>query len=466
MLAQIINPLIGMALVITVARVKGAADFGSYTFALSMVMIFETVARLGIREYIIREINKTPERWQALLNCGVALGASAALVSQLAMLFFFRIVGYDGAIVHNMYIISFALASSVLYYVLESILFAFDRITVVGALSIGETIIRVGLSLLLLALGMGVNGMLIAYNISHLLVMLLAFVAIIKTLGKPARVWQPAIFRAMLKATPTFFTLAILASVYWRLDIMILSRLLGAEAVGEYSAAYRLMYLLVMVGDNVLSAAYPTMTRIFHHGRNNFSLMIEQAGKYLLMLYLPIALGVTLLSPKIVMLVFGEKFTAAVPALRVVIWIALPYMLNKLFTNGLVAANQQRLDLRVNLLRLLVSLSLHYLLITRFGMIGAAWALLAGCTSAVPLQLYYLRDFLRYKTVLANVCKPILAAALMTLGLMFTAIWPVVLQIVAGAAIYFAALFTLRPFDHEDRRLWQALGPQPTGETA
>lgn len=466
MLAQIINPLISLGLVVALARLKGAAGLGGYTFAISMMGIFEVIARLGIREYVIREINKSPEQWRPLFTSGIVLGLGSALLAQIAMLLIFKIAGYESDILHSLRIISFALLPSVIYYVFESILFAFDRMTLVGAISIGETLVRVGASVGLLTLGMGADGLLLAYVASEIFIMLLALGAIIKYIGKPARVWKASVFEAMLKATPTFFALAILASFYWRLDILILSRVLGTEAVGQYSAAYRVMYMLVLVGNNVLTAVYPTMTRIFHQGGKNFELLLDKASKYLLMIYLPAAIGVSFLSPKIVHLIFGGKFDTAIPALRILIWVALPYTLNKLFSSGLIAANQQRLDLRVNVYRLALSVSLHLLLITWFGIIGACVATLVSCVASVLMQLYFLRGMVRYKIVFAHLFKPGLSSALMVLGLTLTTAWPLALQIFAGAAIYLAALFIFRPFDGEDRRLLQSLSPRISGEIA
>jgi len=79
LLVQILNPLLGMAFVVTLARIDGAAGLGVYTFAISIVTIFENIAGLGLREYIICEIGKNPAQWRALLNSTMAVGGAAAL---------------------------------------------------------------------------------------------------------------------------------------------------------------------------------------------------------------------------------------------------------------------------------------------------------------------------------------------------------------------------------------------------
>jgi len=466
LLVQVLNPLLGMVFVIALARLDGALGLGAYTFALSLVLIFENIAGLGVREYLIREIGRNPGEWRALLNSALALGVVAALLAQLAMLLFAHAVGYDQETVAGLFIVSFALLPGLLHYLSVSFLYAFDEMTWASASFVIETVVRTAAGLLIVYLDLGMNWLLASFVMSRLVAALVAGWAQIRRLGWPGRQWDRRVFRDLLAATPTFGAMAILAAVYWRLNIVLLSRLSGAEAVGHYSAGYRLMDLIAFAGGSILTATYPAMTRLFHHFREDFRLLLDKGVQYALAGYLPIAVMVHELSPQIIALFFGPDFAPAVDGLRLLTWATLPLTLAKLFANGLVIAGRQNLDLRVNLYRLAANAVLSYVLIMKFGMLGACWALLLSLAASVVLQIYYLRAVAPLRWSLAPVIKPALAALALLAALELTSGWPLLLQALLAAASYAVTYLLLRPFDSGDRRALHCLGKQPVGELA
>jgi len=466
MLAQILNPLIGMALVVVMARAMGAEGLGAYTFAISLLTIFEIIGRLGIREYVVREIGRDKPKWPYLFSSGLVLGSVASLVAQIAMLVAAKIIGYEPQVLHGLFIISFALLPTVLYYVFESILYAFDRMAWAGTISVAETIVRVGLSLGALVLDAGLDALLLVFVLSRVVAMILSAWAQKRCAGFPLRQWRSEIFRDMLRVTPTFAMLAILAAVYWRVDVLMLSRLSGNEAVGQYSAGFRLMYLLAFAGSSVLAAVYPTMTRLYHHERESYVLLVEKMAEYLILIYLPVAVAGYHLSPRIMPLLFGAEFDEAIIALRILIWVSLPLALATLFANALVAANRQNLDLRVNVFRLIWIAMLSYFLIRSLGVAGAGIATLGSCIAAVLLQGYYLRDLLHLRRLFDLMMKPSFAAAIMAFILALMNTWPLALQIAIAAAVYLSTLVALRPFNQADRQLLHCLGIRTAGGAA
>lgn len=464
LLVQILNPLIGMAFVVTLARVAGAAGLGAYTFAISLVAIFENVAGLGIREYIIREIGKNPGKWRALLNCTMALGAAASVLAQAGMLIFAEAVGYDAETAQGLFIISFSLLPAVMLYISVSFLYAFDRMTIASATFIVETLVRTVLGLAVIFLDLGMSWLLASFALSRVVAAAMAWWAQTKHLGWPGRAWDREVWRNLLKAAPTFAAMAILATIYWRLNVIMLSKMSGAEVVGHYSAGYRLVDLIAFVGGSLMTATYPALTRMFHHFRQDFQLLMDKGIQYTVVGYLPVAVAVHELSPKIIALFFGGKFDAAVAGLRILTWVTLPLTLAKLFANGLVIAGRQSLDLRVNTYRLIWNAILSYFLINAMGMIGACWAMLISLVASVILQIYYLREVVRPSLSFAHVLKPGIAVLAMALGLKLTGAWPLLPQALLAAAVYGTVFLALKPFDVEDRRMLQCLGKQPAGE--
>jgi len=461
LLVQIINPLLGMLFVIALARIDGAAGLGEYTFALSMVAIFEGIAGMGLRGYIIREIGKCQAKWHAIFNSAAAVGLVSALVAQILMLISAKLLGYDPGIFRGLFIVSFSLLPTVVIYVLMSVLHAFDRMAVAGAIQIVETAVRVVLGLGTIFFGLGMNSLLAGFVISRALAALLTWLAQIKYVGKPQRIWDRQVFRALLKVAPTFAGMAILAAVYWRVNILMLSRMTDTEAVGHFSAGYRLMDLIAFIGGGVLTAVYPTLSRMFHHARENFSLLIEKGAQYTIMFYLPAAILVQALSAKFLLFFYGPDFAPAVTGLKILIWVALPYTLARLFANALVISGHPNLDLRVNVYRLVWNLVLNYFLIDAMGMIGACIATLICVSASVLLQIYYLRKIVRPVLRLSQFLKPGLAAMVMLFVLKLTGEWHLIPQLLMAVAIYLATLLILKPFDHQDRRMLECLGQQP-----
>jgi O-antigen/teichoic acid export membrane protein len=466
LLVQIINPLLGMVFVIALARINGAAGLGEYTFALSMVAIFEGIAGLGLRGYIIREIGKCQTNWHAIFTSNMALGVASALAAQIAMISSAKLMGYDTEILQGLFIISFSLLPTVVMYVLISILYAFDRMTVAGIVQILETVVRVILGLGTIFLGLGMKWLLVGFVISRTLAAMMTWWAQIKHVGKPKRVWDREAFQALLKTAPTFAGMAILAAVYWRINILMLSRLAGTEAVGQFSAGYRLMDLITFVGGGVLTSIYPTLSRMFHHARENFRLLIDKGVQYAIMTYLPVAILVHALSAKIIIFFYGPEFLPTASGLRILIWVTLPFTLAKLFANGLVISGHPNLDLRVNIYRLVWNVILNYLLISWMGINGACLATLISIIASVILQIYYLRAIVRPALQLSQILKPVAATFAMLLIVKITNEWHLIPQVFIAVIVYLGTLFILKPFDHQDRRVWECLGRQPAGEMA
>lgn len=458
LLVQIINPLLGMIFVIALARLTGAAGLGEYTFALSMVAIFEGIAGLGLRNYMIREIGKNQARWHAIFTSNMALGAVSALAAQILMMLSALALGYDQEILKGLFIISFSLLPTVILYVLTSVLYAFDRMSASGLVQVLETVVRVVLGLAVIFFGLGMPWLLVSFVLSRAIAAAMTWWMQLKQVGRPERVWDREISRGLLKIAPTFAGMAILAAVYWRVNILMLSRLVSAEAVGHFSAGYRLMDLVTFVGGGVLTAIYPSLTRMFHHARENFQLLLDKCVQYTVMGYLPVVVLVHALSEKILTLFYGQEFAAAATGLQILIWITLPYTLAKLFANTLVIAGRAHLDLRVNVYRLVWNLALNYFLIGKMGMLGACLATLISIVASVFLQMYYLRGVARPAMRVSQLLKPVAATLAMVGVLNLTSAWHLLPQLLVAVAVYLGALLLMKPFDTEDRRMLECLG--------
>lgn len=100
------------------------------------------------------------------------------------------------------------------------------------------------------------------------------------------------------------------------LDYLVVARVLGADALGVYSMAFRLAYMpYLLVGMVVAGAAFAFLCRL---DGPDVGLAVSQVTVALALTAVPLYLGMILLAPQLGLL--GETWSPGVPALR---WLAL-----------------------------------------------------------------------------------------------------------------------------------------------
>ena len=165
-------------------------------------------------------------------------------------------------------------------------------------------------------------------------------------------------------------------------DRYIIEVLIGTEATGLYAASYdlvmRTLHVLMMV---VAMACSPIVLRVYEaEGRAAAAPFIRRQGELLLGLALPAAIAFIMLAPAITFALLGKEFQQAARAL--IPWIAAATVLSgfQAFYLSLAFSLPKRPLSQTSVLfaGALVNVALNFLLIPRFGLIGAALATAAA----------------------------------------------------------------------------------------
>jgi O-antigen/teichoic acid export membrane protein len=174
---------------------------------------------------------------------------------------------------------------------------------------------------------------------------------------------------------------------------------------------------------------------------------------------LPAAVAATVAGGRILEFLYGGEFTAAVTTLAVLVWAVIPYTWVRYHAYVLVAIDQQRVDLLLNVVMSALNVVLNVILIGRYGHLGAAIATLISIVCYSGCQFLYLRT--RHPSLVApapGAGAAIAAGSVMALVLFATRDLPVLLALAAGVAAYLGVLVRSGFFADLDLRLLP-LGP-------
>ena len=167
-----------------------------------------------------------------------------------------------------------------------------------------------------LAAGAGLGGALISLLVVNGLAAAAMALVIRPYLLTGEQVGQSAA-RLFLTAFP-YGVLAILAILYFRVDIIMLASLSGAEAAGRYNAALRLFEAGLVLPAALSGALFPVMSRQLIDG-DLVGLLVSyrQAVRLLLLVAVPAAAAMIFFAGWTMSLFFGQDYAGAGPVLLV-----------------------------------------------------------------------------------------------------------------------------------------------------
>ena len=179
----------------------------------------------------------------------------------------------------------------------------------------------------------------------------------------------------------------------------------STEQAGLLGAALRIV-AVVMIVDRVFAVLFlPAITRLIAADRARAADALEHVLALVTGVGVALAVPITVGSPVIMRLVFGEPFVAGAGALTITIWFAAATLVNSVFVYGLIGAGHERAYLRASALGAALTVVLTVILVHFFGITGAAVAMTLSEVGITLLTGWQFRHVLPVRPL-----RPILAA--------------------------------------------------------
>ena len=203
----------------------------------------------------------------------------------------------------------------------------------------------------------------------------------------------------------------LLNAILQRADIVLLTSMVGPRAAGAYAAAEfisRVISNARYVFDAVAAPVFSEAIHMGQHDRLRYNLQLM--SRWVATAALPITVTVIALRRDLLSL-YGPEFRTAAAAMTI---LAMSHLINAtlgLMGYILVVGGRSRLVLVNNVVATLANVALALVLIPRYGMVGAASAMLGSLTLSAVMQLVELRLLYGMSPLSRATLKPVVAGA-------------------------------------------------------
>ncbi len=248
-------------------------------------------------------------------------------------------------------------------------------------------------------------------------------------------------------------------------DILIISWMRSASDVGIYAAAIRIVQVLYMIPGILQLSMLPLFSRLAKRDDPKFRTVLEQALRMIFFASVPLSFGGIILGKPIISFVFGVPYASGGLALQILMVTILFDFTATIIVNALFAYDHQRSMVVSAALGAAVNVALDLLLIPRFGITGSAVATLAAQFTN-NWYLWRAMKKVNYFEIVPHLGKIVAAGAIMAVATILLSLLGVhlLLNILISGIIYFLVLRILR--EHLLLEVKHLLFPSPAAMPA
>jgi O-antigen/teichoic acid export membrane protein len=455
--AQFISMILSMVLSIFIARLLGDLYFGHYSFAITFITLYTVFMDLGYDTLLVRDVARDKSLVNKYINNILSLRFLTSFIIFILMVLTINIMGYPEVVKNIVYLLGLSNILESLSNVFRTTFRAFEKMEYEAALTIILYTIRVSLGLGILFLGYGLLAVASVFILSSLINFLLSVIVCWIKFTRFKLTFENDFFRHTIKIALPLAGLALFGFVFVRIDIIMLSIMKGDAVVGWYNAAYTILGAFTPIPQIIMSALFPLFS--YYSVSSNESLLFayRKSFKFLFLLGLPIAVGVFLISDKIILLFFGQNFFNTIIALQILSWDLFIKFLYLCALFVLISINKQKQILITVICTALLNIGLNIFLIPSYSYVGAAVATLITETFLLIVYLYLNHRYSYTIQINKTILSPILACIIMGTFIYLVSSINLSLLIAGSIIIYFSFLFLLKGISKEDVALIKQL---------
>lgn len=164
----------------------------------------------------------------------------------------------------------------------------------------------------------------------------------------------------------------------------------GSQEVGIFSVAATLSEAWYFIPIAIVTSVFTKLIKLKDSNPEQYQKRLQHLFDLLFMLALVVAVMVSFLAEPLILLMFGKPYVASAPILVVHIWAALFIFMRTAFSRWILIEHVLMFSLLTQGMGALVNVLLNFVLIPKFGGLGAAYAtLLSYATASYFALLFY-----------------------------------------------------------------------------
>jgi O-antigen/teichoic acid export membrane protein len=383
--SNIMNSVLTLVLLVLVARFLGPEGLGLYSFAMALAAIFVIFTEFGMDSFTAREVALNPglANKYAFHNVAARAAISAALIIFIMALFMLLGFGVEKIIVISGLFLYLALRSVASSF--KSVFTGLERMHYTAFLSTLSAVIALLSAAILLYYGFALYGLVAGFIIAGAVELLAASLVMRKKIPNANTGFDMDFIKMLVAKSVPFGALGAVISIYFSIDILVITIFSGNSNAGLYSAAYKIAIATTLLSEPFAVALFPSISRAFKSSSAKFKGIFVSSLGSMLVVALPISILFFVFPEKIVLVLYGQDYGQSVAVFRLLSFMPLLLFLNLLITTVLKATERQNAALLNAIIAVAIGIALDIVFLYNFGIEGVAVA--AMLTQSIFLML-------------------------------------------------------------------------------
>jgi O-antigen/teichoic acid export membrane protein len=190
-----------------------------------------------------------------------------------------------------------------------------------------------------------------------------------------------------------------MAEIFYNIDNVRISKMVGLESVGYYNAAYKLSYSGILLANTMTLAIYPYLSKNWLEDKDKVFGIFRKLFKMLVILSMAFSLTAAILSDNIIVLVFGKQFRESIVLFQCLVFALPPLFLMHLTNRTMDSIGEQRFKANTMIVGVIINVVLNFILIYKFKAIGASIATVVTSIFIVTVHTIYLRRRMGFPSI-------------------------------------------------------------------
>ena len=332
---------VSLAMLIAAPRVLGDEAFGQIAFVTVLVGFFELLAMFGTATYLMKSVAREPDRVGQYTANGALLGLVLGVTLAVVAVGLSVALGHDREMVLLFAIAAGSMVMNVVNSAIVAGLYGLERMGRPALWGIVRAYTGGLLCLYVMSNGGGVVAFVFVFNVVAIIPLTANYLTM-RPMLKSGWTIDLGLWRRMLAGGFPFLVSSALLLTSGKIDIPILQRFAGSEAVGWYALAYQWVAMPAFFAASVAQAFFPTMSAQSASTPEDFTRTANRALRLVAFVATPAGVGVALVASSLVTMLYDAEFQPTVVLMQILA-IHIPIVaIDIVLGSVLVAADRQR----------------------------------------------------------------------------------------------------------------------------